>query len=542
MSSPLCIMDIQQEHPPAPPAVRIRINKKMPRPLAYQNLDRVRSKLDMCKQMWKVNRSNMEKYINWRRAEVRTHGVSADYYAVRRQVRLEWLNLSGTEKSNWAKAFTLRELQAAQVTVQPWMLPEFDAANAPPPLVKDFSLAPGCLFTFNNGWLLDKPDWCDLVKDLQDSPAELVKQARKREDTMALFDRFSVQADCFARWAGWQDWSVSLEISLDAEDLGRVHLHAFASFGVSNFLVGRKAFRFGFDQLYPDRRWCKGRKGPGGKEKALRDGHYYLQAPKIGQIAMKTTWPKFSKMPVNSSAVKDLWRKRKINTRDAKVEIVQCRDRTPAMLREIEDTMQAEYRIQADFAWKTGCLGWGESTAKEETAKEMEWLEQFRFKCSSSELRRTPAAIAMEAVPHAMSGCRQRRFKLLIYDGPSGYGKTERATRWFGSDRTLTIQCKNITTPNLRDWQTGDYEAMVFDEGDWSLVSTNRALFQAGPRPIQMSQSQCNDRCYTLHVDACPMVVTSNDFWEGCTDWSAWEWIRQNSVYIYIDCKQYNMT
>ena len=45
-----------------------------------------------------------------------------------------------------------------------------------------------------------------------------------------------------------------------------------------------------------------------------------------------------------------------------------------------------------------------------------------------------------------------------------------------------------------------------------------------------------------MHVDACPMVVTSNDFWEGCTDWSAWEWIRQNSVYIYIDCKQYNMT
>ena len=272
MSSPLAIMDVEKEHPPAPPAVRIRINRKMPRPLAYQNLDRVRSKLDMCKQMWKVNRLNEERYINWRRAEVRTHGVSADYYAVRRQIRLEWLHLSCSERSNWVKAFSHRDFQAGKVNLQPWMLPVFVVGNAPASLVKDFSLAPGCLFTFNRGWLLDRPDWCDLVKDLQDSPAELVKQARKREDTMALFDRFSEQADCFAKWAGWQAWSVSLEISLDSEDLGRVHLHAFASFGVSSFQVGRKAFRFGFDQLCPDRRWCKGRKGPAGKDKALGTG------------------------------------------------------------------------------------------------------------------------------------------------------------------------------------------------------------------------------------------------------------------------------
>jgi hypothetical protein len=514
----------------------------MPRPLAYQNLERVQSKLDLEKQLWKVNSKNRERYLNWRVAEVRTHGVSADYYAVRRQVRIEWLNLTCTEKLNWVKAISHRDVQVENMCLNPWMLPVFNVEDAPAGLVKEWSIAHGCLFTFNNGWLLDVPDWCDLVKGLHDCPAELVLEARKREDTMALFDRFSEQADSFAKWAGWQEWSVSLEISLDSEDLGRVHLHAYASFAGSSFQVGRKALRFGFDQLCPDRRWCKGRKGPAGKDKALRDGHYYLQAPKIGQIAMKTTWPKFSKMPVNSSAVKDLWRKRKITTRDAKVEIVQCRDRSPAMLREIEDTMQAEYRIQAEAAWKSQCLGWGESTAKEETDKEMEWLEQFRFKCSSAVLRRSPAAIALEAVPQAMEVCRQRRFKFLIYDGPSGFGKTERAARWFGSDRTLTIQCKNVTTPNLRDWQTGDYESMVFDEGSWDLVSTNRALFQAGPRPVQMAQSQCNDRCYTLHVDACPMVVTSNDFWEGCSDWGAWEWINQNSIYIYVDCKQYNMT
>ncbi len=286
---------------------------------------------------------------------------------------------------------------------------------------------------------------------------------------MALFDRFYKQTNCFGKWADWKHWSVSLEISLDAESLGRVHLHAFGHFKEASFANGHKAMRFGFDNTHPNRQWCKGVKGAGGREKAIRNGHYYLQAPKIGQIAMGTTWPNFSKMMVNSNAVKDLWRQRKMSTRDAKVEVVQCRDRTPACLREIEDTMQAEYRIQADAPWKKQCKGWGDSTAKEPSVMEMQWMEQFRFKCCSATLRRTPARIALEAVPCAIELERQRRFKLLIYDGPSGCGKTERAARWFGSDKSLTIQCKDISSPNLRDWQCGDYESMVLTKaiGSW---------------------------------------------------------------------------
>ena len=122
-----------------------------------------------------------------------------------------------------------------------------------------------------------------------------------------------------------------------------------------------------------------------------------------------------------------------------------------------------------------------------------------------------------------------------------GVEKTIHAGRWFSFEKSLTIQCKNIASQNLRDWQCGVFESMVFDEGDWELVCSNRALFQAGPTPIQMAHSGFNDRCYTLHDDACPMIVTSNDFWEGCKDFGAWEWISQTSVYIYIDSKQYIM-
>jgi hypothetical protein len=511
----------------------------MAAPVAYQAAYLLDHHTISAEKMYVVNKRNEELYITNRRATLRASGDAKLYYPLRREIRLEWLTMTHAQKTAWLSSLQEDKEATCVAETKPWMLPEFQKARITLNLRKELEIAPACLFTFNNGWLLDQEDWCALVQELQDCPVELERQARMREDTMALFDRFSKQTDSFAKWAGWQHWSVALEISLESDSLGRVHLHAFASFKDTDFQMARRTLRFGFDNTVPNRQWCKGIKGAGGRDKAVRNGHYYLQAPKIGQIAMRTTWPKFTKMMVNCSAVKDLWRKRKISTRDAKVEVVQCRDRTPSCLREIEDTMQAEYRIQADAAWKRQCKGWGDSTAKDPSIMELQWMEQFRFRCSSSTLRRTPAAIALEAAPRAMTVERQRRFKLLIYDGPSGCGKTERAARWFGSDRTLTIQCKNISSPNLRDWQCGDYESMVFDEGNWELVSSNRALFQAGPRPIQMAQSQCNDRCYTLHVDACPMIVTSNDFWKDCNDWGAYDWIKQNSVYVYVDCLQY---
>ncbi len=200
--------------------------------------------------------------------------------------------------------------QARQVNLvtedKPWMLPDCPTARMQTTQRKDLETAPACLFTFNSGWLMDQADWSALVRELHDCPADLEIQARKRQDTMALFDRFSKQTDCFGKWAGWKHWSVALGISLEVESLGRVHLHTFAHFKEVGFAIALKTMRFGFDKTRPNRQWCKLSKGSGGRDKAVRNGHYYLQAPKIGQIAMTATWPNFTKMMVNSAAVKDL--------------------------------------------------------------------------------------------------------------------------------------------------------------------------------------------------------------------------------------------
>ncbi len=96
---------------------------------------------------------------------------------------------------------------------------------------------------------------------------------------------------------------------------------------------------------------------------------------------------------------------------------MQRRDRTPACLREIEDTTQGRYRIQADAAWKKQCKGWGDSTAKEPSVMEMQWTYHFGLQCSSASLRGSPAGLAPEAVRFAIMSDGPRLLIVLVIAG-----------------------------------------------------------------------------------------------------------------------------
>ena len=135
------------------------------------------------------------------------------------------------------------------------MLPPYPTCKIQPSLRKELEIAAGCLLTFNGDWLMNQLDWCELVRELQDSPSELELQARMRVDTMELFERFSKHTGCFGKWSNWQHWSVALEISLEAEPLGRVHLHVFVHFKEAGFPIAQKTMRFGFDHIHRNRQW-----------------------------------------------------------------------------------------------------------------------------------------------------------------------------------------------------------------------------------------------------------------------------------------------
>ena len=85
----------------------------------------------------------------------------------------------------------------------------------------------------------------------------------------------------------------------------------------------------------------------------------------------------------------------------------------------------------------------------------------------------------------------------------------------------------------MRQFLGGDFDAVVFDEGDWKLAIENKALFQSSLRPVMLSQSQCNESAYQVSTHGSPMIVTSNAFWDGCPQ-EASDWIMANSFFVQV--------
>jgi hypothetical protein len=94
---------------------------------------------------------------------------------------------------------------------------------------------------------------------------------------------------------------------------------------------------------------------------------------------------------------------------------------------------------------------------------------------------------------------------------------------------------QNCTTPNLRRLQAEAYKAVVYDEADWRLPAEQRALFQSSPRPVELSQSNCNESAYSVVMYGMPQIICSNDFWKECTNEEAREWVEENAEFVRID-------
>jgi hypothetical protein len=113
-------------------------------------------------------------------------------------------------------------------------------------------------------------------------------------------------------------------------------------------------------------------------------------------------------------------------------------------------------------------------------------------------------------------------------------GKSERAMHWFTETRTLKLNCQGAKSPNMREFQSGKYDAVLCEETTWRILWENRQLFQAGPWNVQLGQSPCNEHCYSVWCWGVPFMICSNNFWEDCDDPIAREWVEANIVYVPV--------
>ena len=310
---------------------------------------------------------------------------------------------------------------------------------------------------------------------------------------------------------------------MHAQEFGRVHLHAFASLTVGSSdlkaTVGRLTFQGVRAQHAAP---CTPSRGKNQRARAIGQAHFYLQVRKMGVVWQRSNFVKCRDFPVRSEWIMQLWRLHKIDHEDAKLELWEARDRAHVYVPEIERVQKVEV----------------ERVAKETTERLRRELRLCPFVAPTA-----PEVAWLRQFATVDGGCARplRRYKCLIYDGPSRTGKTERATNWFGPEQTLTVNVQGVRSPCLKGFEAGGYRAICYEEAAWELLWENRQLLQSGLNPVLLGQSQCNEHCYWVNVFGVPQILTSNHFWNGCQCDEARAWILANAYYVHVTAPLFAM-
>jgi hypothetical protein len=387
----------------------------------------------------------------------------------------------------------------------------------------------GLLFTFNGNWGMDLPEVVKLRR-AKAGPEEMVEVLRQLPYYSALLERF-VQ-ECFhngMKDRGFGNYSAAVEFSMHAQSLGRVHLHLFVSTSRMKYRVNDARTFLLFDKVAPGH-VCQTGGVLKGRMRQTQDSidraHYYLQFNKRGSLVQRCNWVKHHHFVVKPPWVLQLYKLRKIEQADLVHELIACRCEKLMFLLEGIKNMEKQAFQESEYKRISQIkmlLDVQKHPQKDPLMSEMAWLMQFPN--------------ATDASP----GPLLHRFKTIVYDGGSQTGKTLRCMEWFPG-KTLVSDCLNgrVTSPEIQDWTTGKYKAILFEEANWEMIIKNKLLFQnrGDPAVLQASPTMCN--AFQVMLYGVPLMITSNNFLDGIEKLEDIDYIMKNTVYIRVVAQTYS--
>ena len=92
---------------------------------------------------------------------------------------------------------------------------------------KSWCYSPGMLFTFNGSWLLDDEEYLSVVKKWKAMSHILERCVKEMASVQSLFAEFSKLVQEIVQVYKCRKWTACLELSMKAEELGRLHFHCF---------------------------------------------------------------------------------------------------------------------------------------------------------------------------------------------------------------------------------------------------------------------------------------------------------------------------
>jgi len=445
-----------------------------------------------------------QRWLQFRCVEVM---LNQGYLERRTYARQQWAELSAGDKARWClKAKDdLPGIPFVEVTID-----EDEDDN-------DENRTQGVLLTFHGDWGLDNPNVTSLQPLIQCDILAACALLREMPYYIDLCSNFFTRMLDVGEFFNFPQLSVALELCPNAENTGRVHLHAFLS-GSERMRMTKVVDTLRFDGVKPCHvQSCVARKSIGAG-KRLNEGHYYLQCPKIGVILQKTNWPKWTSFPVAKRWIMNQFKVRKMLLEDARAECLEARDGVRGSFSELD------------------CIA--EELRKQDMTKESEYL-QTMLKKQMKQFKALPKAILdwkEQYVPYMCHGQVQHtRFRPLVLDGPTRFGKTSMAKALFGENQTLVLQCQGVAVPCLKHYMKyrQRYKCILFDEAHWTLVHDNKMLFQGGPAPVTLGQSPTGQFCYDVLLYGVPMILCSNQFLNGADDLQM-DYLTKNLIIVSV--------
>ena len=137
------------------------------------------------------------------------------------------------------------------------------------------------------------------------------------------------------------------------------------------------------------------------------------------------------------------------------------------------------------------------------------------------------------------------RFKFLVLEGESRWGKTRFACSLFGVEHTYVCNCQGVKQPFLARFDMRQHKALVMDEPSAELVANCKAFLQAGVDGCELYQSPTQRFTRWFCVYKMPMIICTNDWVNEETtsiDASLQKWIKENSVHVHVTDHLYETT
>ena len=241
-------------------------------------------------------------------------------------------------------------------------------------------------------------------------------------------------------------------------------------------------------------------------------GPFYCTIKKNGTIKQDSTIHPWVDFPVRDTWITSMFASGKITYATARESYINCVNRAPLLIQQLDYVQQERRKLELEkrrIAIEALLMGTMRPWKVVPAAKE--WQEQFlELKC---------------------------RYRFLVLDGPSCFGKTRYALGLNPPGKTYYCDCTG-GVPLLKDFDSQIYSAILFDELEPTCAIQMKKALQASNEMVTLASSPTMQCAYTVHLHRVQLIICSNVWKVGLNKMKGQradrEWLEDNAVYVAV--------